>query len=126
MSTDDERLETPKKLAERVGLKERQIRHLIQTCQLEHVMIGCRVRIPFGAFAGFIEAKKIKPCQDEIKVPVSVGSRSAVATTSPGPSGVAAASARQARQTARQLKCSSRIGCNSKGSETAQVIRLQS
>jgi hypothetical protein len=51
-----DRLETPKQLAARIGLSERQVRHLIQTRQLEHVMIGCRVHIPVGAFARFIEA----------------------------------------------------------------------
>ena len=67
-------LETPKQLAARTGLSERQIRHLIQTRQLEHVMIGCRVHIPCGAFMRFIESKKVMPCHDEIRVPVSVGS----------------------------------------------------
>jgi hypothetical protein len=36
----DDRLETPKQLAARVGISERQVRYLIQTHQLEHVMIG--------------------------------------------------------------------------------------
>src|SRR5215472_15496959 len=45
----DDRLETPKQLAARVGVSERQIRLLIQTRQLEHVIIGCRVHIPIGA-----------------------------------------------------------------------------
>ena len=63
----DERLETPKQLAARVGISERQVRHLVQTCQLEHVMIGCRVHIPVGAFAQFIEARKVVPCQDGTK-----------------------------------------------------------
>jgi hypothetical protein len=61
----DERLETPKQLAARVGLSDRQVRHLIQTRQLEHVMIGCRVHVPVGAFARFLEAKKVTPCPDE-------------------------------------------------------------
>ena len=47
----DERLETPKELAARVNLSERQVRRLIQTRQLEHVMIGSRAHIPSGAFA---------------------------------------------------------------------------
>jgi hypothetical protein len=62
----DERLETPKELAARIGLSERKIRHLIQTRQLEPVMIGCR-----GAFARLVEAKKVMPCQEEIRVPVA-------------------------------------------------------
>jgi hypothetical protein len=41
MIADDERLETPKQLAKRVGVKERHIRHLINTLQIEHIWIGC-------------------------------------------------------------------------------------
>ena len=120
--TEGERLETPKELAARVGVKERQIRHLIDTRQIEHVWIGCRVHIPAGAFTRFLEANKVKPCQDETKDPVSVGSQNASASTSPGPSTVAAASARLARQTASKLKSSSQNGSNSEGGGTAQVI----
>jgi hypothetical protein len=106
----DECLETPKQLARRVGLTEGKIRHLINTRQIEHVWIGSRVHVPKGAFGRFIEAKKVTPCQDEIKVPVSVGSKSATATTSSGPNMVAAASAALARQTATRLKSSSPNG----------------
>ena len=59
--SDDIRLETPKQLAGRVGVSERQIRHLIQTRQLEHVMIGCRVHIPAGAFSRYLTAKTVVP-----------------------------------------------------------------
>jgi hypothetical protein len=102
----DQCLETPKQLAERVGLTERKIRHLINTCQIEHVWIGSRVHVPRGAFGRFIDTKKVTPCQDEIKVPVSVGSKNATVSTSPGLSAVAAASAARARQTANKLKSS--------------------
>ena len=63
----EERLETPKQLAARVNLSEGQVRNLIRTGRLEHIMVGCRVLIPVGAFAQFLEAKKVKPCQDAIK-----------------------------------------------------------
>jgi len=99
----EDRLETPKQLAARVNLSEGQVRNLIKTGQLEHIMIGSRVHIPSGAFARFLEAKKVKPCQDAIKDRDSVGSPSASASTSRGPSGAAAASARLARQTAHKL-----------------------
>ena len=39
----DERLETPKQLAERVGVTEQKIRRLIKTMAIEHVLIGSRV-----------------------------------------------------------------------------------
>ena len=42
MITEEERLETPKQLAERVGVSERKIRHLIETRQIDHVWIGRR------------------------------------------------------------------------------------
>ena len=118
-------VETPKQLAARVGVTEGKIRHLIHTRQIEHVWIGSRVHIPMGAWPRFIEAKKVKPCQDEIKVPVSVGSKSASATTSPGASTVAAASAARARATANKLKSSLRSFSSQEGVETAQVIPLK-
>ena len=40
MITAEERLETPKQLAARVGVKERHIRHLINSRQIEHVWIA--------------------------------------------------------------------------------------
>jgi hypothetical protein len=122
----DEQLETPKQLAARVGLSERQVRHLIQTRQLEYVMIGCRVHIPVGAFARFLEARKVVPWQDETRGRDSVGLASVGASTSPGPNTAAAASARLARQTANKLKSSSRNGCNAEDAEPAQVIPLRS
>src|SRR6516165_4322883 len=122
----EDRLETPKQLAARVNLSEGQVRNLIKTGQLEHIMIGSRVHIPSGAFARFLEAKKVKPCQDAIKDRDSVGSPSASASTSRGPSGAAAASARLARQTANKLKASSRNGCTSEDAAPALVIPLRS
>ncbi len=59
--TADVCLETPKQLAARVGVSERKVRLLIQTKQLEHVMIGCRVHIPCGAFERFIDERSVKP-----------------------------------------------------------------
>ena len=111
-TTDGERLETPKELAARVGVKERRIRHLIDTRKIEHVWIGCRVHIPAGAFTRFLEANKVKPCQDETKDRVFVGSINASASTSSGQNMAAAASARLARQTASKLKSSSQNGSN--------------
>ena len=52
--TENERLETPRQLAERVGISERKVRALIKTGRLEYVMIGARPHIPAGAFARFV------------------------------------------------------------------------
>jgi excisionase family DNA binding protein len=122
----EERLETPKELAERVGVKERKIRHLIHTRQIEHIWIGSRVHIPVGAFARFVEANKVKPCQDETMGLVSVGSKSVSASTSLGPNVAAAASARLARQTANELKSYSPSSSRPEGDETGQVIPRRS
>jgi hypothetical protein len=121
-----DRLETPKQLAARVGLTERQVRHLIQTRQLEHVMIGCRVHIPVGAFARFVEATRVLPCPGETRGHDSDGSISAAASTSCGPSEAAAASAALARQNANKLKSSSRNFSNSETCEPGRVIPLKS
>jgi hypothetical protein len=125
---EDVRLETPKQLADRVGISEGQVRHLIATDQLEHVKIGSRVHIPVGAFGRLVEANKRGGAawRDEIKVQGCDGLQREAPITSPGPSTAAAASARLARQTANKLKSSSQNGSNSEGGETAQVIRLQS
>ena len=97
-------LETPKQLAERSGLSERQIRHLIKTGELEHVRVASRVFIATGEFEKFLTERTVKPCQDETKDHAFAISISAKSTTSPGPSTVAAASARLVRQTASKLK----------------------
>lgn len=102
-----ERLETPTELAARVGLSVRQVRNLVNNGQLEHVRIGKRSLIPEGAFGRFIEAQKVKPCQEETKAHASAGSTSGADIISPGQNAVAAASARQALRTAAKLKRSS-------------------
>src|SRR5262245_8008263 len=116
-----ERLETPKQLAERVGISERKIRHLIHTKQLAHVMIGCRVLIPEGAFGRFLAERTVTPCLDEIKGQDCVGLPNVSASTSLGPSTVAAASARLARQTAIRLKSHSANGSSNEGGGLAPV-----
>ena len=101
-----DRLETPKQPAERVGISPRQIRHLIQTGELEHVKIGSRVHIPMDAFPRFLESNRTRSWHAETKGAASGGSASAcyyVVWTENG----AAASARRARQTANRLKRSS-------------------
>ena len=124
--TADVRLETPKQLALRVGLSGRQVRHLIETRQLEHVMIGCRVHIPCGAFERFVEERSVKPCQDETRVQGCDGSKSEGAITSPGQSTVGAASAARALQIAKKLKESLPNGFSPESGDMARVIHLKS
>ena len=122
----DERLETPKQLAARVNVSERQIRNLIRKRDLDHVMIGARVHIPVDAWRQFIERRRARSWQDGTKEPSSDGAKIEVPSTSFGQSTVAAASARLAQQTAKKLKTSSRNGSTPEASQPAQVIRLKS
>src|SRR5262249_263615 len=121
-----ERLETPKQLAARVGITVRQVRHLIQTRELEYVLIGCRPHVPVGGFSRFLQRKKVSPCQDETRDRASDGLRSGTASTSPGLNTAAAASAALARQTANKLKSSSRNFSISATAEAARVIPMKS
>ena len=53
-------LETPRQLAERAGISERQVRSLITSGRLAHVKIGGRVMVPAGAFELFLETETVK------------------------------------------------------------------
>jgi excisionase family DNA binding protein len=119
-------LETPKQLAARVGLKERQIRTLIDSGKLEFVMIGSRVHIPDGAFERFVEANKVSPCLDGTKVQDLNGIATVQPSISAGPRTAAAASAALALQAAKKLRSSSRNGSSSEDNQPAQVIPLKS
>ena len=125
MSENDDGLETPKQFASRHGISVGQVRGMIQRGQLEYVRIGSRILIPHSAWVRFLELNTVKPCHDETKVPASVGSTSASATTSPGLSAVGAASAALARQTANKLKSFSLNGYKEEAVAPAQVIPLQ-
>jgi hypothetical protein len=121
----NERLETPKQVAKRGGISERQVRYLVQTGQLDHVEIGCRIFIPVDAWAQFIAAKRVRSCPDETKGQDYVGLPSGAASTSCGPNAAGAASARLARQTATKLKSSSQTGSSAEDKEQARVIQLR-
>jgi len=127
IADDDVRLETPKQLAARVGISERQVRYLIDAGELEFVRIGCRVHVPIKAFPRFL-AKKVTSWQDETRDHASAGSTDASASMSCGQSMAAAASAQRARRAANKLKRSSQTGCRTKddAQAPAQVIRLRS
>jgi excisionase family DNA binding protein len=118
-------LETPKQLAKRTGISERQIRSLISSGQLEYVKIGCRVHITDGAFERFIEQNKVTPCQRETVAQSCNGLQIEAPGTSHGQSTVAAVSAQRTRQIAQQLKQSSPKKSTSEESAPAQVIPLR-
>jgi excisionase family DNA binding protein len=122
----EDRLETPKQLAARVNLSERQIRNLIRKGELEFVMIGSRIHIPADAWSRCIERKRQGKWHDEIKVQGSDTLKIAELTTSPGHSMAAAASAALARQIGNKLRQNSANGCNCEGGAMGQVIPLKS
>ena len=100
VTTNNPLLETPKQLTGRAGISESQVRSLIASGRLEHVMIGSRVislRVPFERF---LQTETVKSCRDETKVQSCAGSPNEAATTSRGLSAAGAASARRARQIA--------------------------
>ena len=104
MLAEDQQAALPSQASSKRGRPPTPHRHL----WIMGSMIGCRVLIPVGAFANFLEAKKVRPCPDATKDRDSVGSKNALASTSSGPSAAAAASARLARRTANRLKSISR------------------
>jgi hypothetical protein len=121
-----ERVETIKQTAKRGGISERQVRHLIATGQLDHVMIGCRILIPVDAWPRFIATARAKSWHDETRGRDCGTSKNEVAITSPGQSMAAVASAQQVRRTAAKLKTSSRNGCTAEDAAPGQVIPLRS
>jgi hypothetical protein len=123
---DGPRLETIKELAERVGLKPRRIRGLIEGRKLAHIRIGSSVMVPMGAWARYVADNTVLPCLDETKAPASAGSTSGAPTTSSGQSEGARASAALALQTAKKLKSLSRNGSAAEPGPPAPVIPLRS
>jgi hypothetical protein len=122
----NEKVETPRQIARRVGLSEGKIRHLIRTGRIDHLWIGSRVFIPPGAWARFVAENKGRPCQDETRGQGYVGSPNVSASISPGLSTAAAASAQLARKTATKLKSLSQNGSSGNDSDQGQVIQLKS
>lgn len=119
-------LETPKQLAERVGLAKTAIKRLIDDGHLNFVELGKRKRIPPGAWEDFLATRTVKACRDGTKGQSSNSYKSEAASTSCGPRTDAAASAALAQQTAQRLKSSSRASCNGGPGSTARVIPLKS
>jgi hypothetical protein len=124
--TDEPPVESVKQLAKRVGLKERQIRWLIDQGKLEHIKIASRTHIPVGAWARYLAANTVRSCPDGIRDLASAGSPSAVPSTSSGPSAGAAASAALALATAKKLKSHSLNGSAAEPGPPAPVIPLRS
>jgi excisionase family DNA binding protein len=118
---------TVRQQVEQAGISGSQVRSLIASGRLAHVMVGSRVMIPAGAFEEFVESEKVKrQWHDVTKAQSSAGSLSVAATTSHGQTKAGAASAARARQIAHALKQPSPNGSTPEGAETARVIPLKS
>jgi hypothetical protein len=112
--------------AEVMGLTVTQVRGLIHSRRLEHVMIGRRPFVPKSAIPRFIAENTVQPCRDEIQVPVFVSSKNGAVFTSAGPKVAAAGSAARVRQIASKLKSRSPSSYESERASAARVIPLKS
>lgn len=120
------RLETPRQLAERVGLTEGAIKLLISQGKLSFVEVGKRLRIPPGAWDEYLQTYTVKKWRDETKDRSSSSMASGTASISSGPTTGAVASAALARQIAQRLKSNSRSSCSDGPVSKAPVIPLKS
>ena len=109
-----------------MGLSVSQVRQLIRSRRLEHILVGRRPFVPKTAIPRFIAENTVQPCHDETPAPVSASSKSGAVFTSAGPKLVAAGSAARARQIANKLKSRSPSSCASEHEPAARVIPLKS
>ena len=109
-----------------MGLSVSQVRQLIRSRRLEHILVGRRPFVPKTAIPRFIAENTVQPCHDETPAPVSASSKSGAVFTSAGPKLVAAGSAARARQIANKLKSPLRSSCASEHEPAARVIPLKS
>ena len=79
------RLETPKQLAERVGLAKTAVTRLIADGLLPFVPVGKRKRIPPGAWEEYLAKHTVRTCRDGTTARSSSSMTSAAAFTSSGP-----------------------------------------
>ena len=112
--------------AEVMGLSVQQVRGLISSKRLEHVVIGQRPFIPRAAIPRFIAHNTVQPCPQETPAPVSVSLKNGSVFTSVGPRMGAAESAARALQIAKELKASSPNSYESAPEPGGRVIRLKS
>jgi excisionase family DNA binding protein len=117
---------TPKQTAAVMGLTEAQVRGLVRTGRLAHIMVGKRPMIPRGAIEQFISDNMVTPCRVEIQDHVSSGTEAVNAGTSSGQSEAAAGSAARALRIAQQLKSTLPTSSTPPAAEPARVIPLRS
>jgi excisionase family DNA binding protein len=119
-------LATLAQTAEVMGLTVSQLRSLIHSRRLEHVMIGRRPFIPKSAIPRFIAQNTVEPWRDETLDHASVSSKKGKVFTSVGPKLAAAGSAARARQIAKKLKLYSPNSSDGELDPADRVIPLKS
>jgi excisionase family DNA binding protein len=117
---------TPKQAAAVMGPSESQIRALIHSGRLAHVLVGRRIMIPRDAIERFIRDNTVLQCLDEMPVPASAISINGAVFTSAGRSEVAAGSAARALLIAERLKSPLRSSSPEATAPVARVIQLRS
>jgi len=119
-------LVTPKRAGAMMGITDSQVRALVHSGRLAHVLVGKRIMIPPAAIEQFIKDNTVLPCLAETPALVSASSKSATASTFAGRSEVAAGSAARALQIAEGLKSPSRSSSQRAIAPPAPVIPLRS
>jgi hypothetical protein len=109
-----------------MGLTASQVRGLIQSRRLQHVLVGRRPFVPKTAIPRFIADNTVQPCRDETLDPVSGSSKNGIVSTSAGPKLGAAGSAARALQIADSLKLHSRNSSTDAHEQQDRVIPLKS
>ena len=108
-----------------MGLSVSQVRQLIRSRRLEHILVGRRPFVPKTAIPRFIAENTVQPCHDETPAPVSASSKSGAVFTSAGPKLVAAGSAARALQIAERLKSRSPSSSTCETATPDHVIPLR-
>jgi hypothetical protein len=119
-------LATPRQAAHVLGLTDGQMRSMIASLRIAHIVIGKRSVVPRDAIERFIAENTVQPCRDAIKDQSFDTSKSAKPTTSFGRREVVVASAARVRAIAEKLKFSARSFSGSGTDVQAQAIQQKS
>jgi excisionase family DNA binding protein len=116
---------TPKQVAEVLGLSHWQVRTLVRTGRLRHVLVGARRLIPRNDIEQFVAENTVRECHAAIPDIVSGSSTNGSATMSSGQKAVAAASEARARAISHRLKSPSANSFERTAAQPVRVIPLK-
>jgi hypothetical protein len=108
-----------------MGLSVLQVRALVRSRRLEHVLVGRRVFVPKAAIPRFIAENTVQPCRGETQAPDFASSSIGAATTSAGPRMGAIGSAQRALQIAASLNSRSPNSSTPEVEPPGRVIPLK-